>query len=55
MSECQLPWALQESWGCEETTVDIIIENDYLRAAVTPQWGGKFDLYNKKLKRQILQ
>ena len=53
----QLPWALQESWGCERkpTEVDaIIIENDYLRAAVTPQWGGKiWSLYNKKLKRQV--
>ena len=40
----QLPWALQDDWGCERTAMDIdvvVAENDLLRAAITPQWGGK--------------
>eukprot|EP00944_MAST-04C_sp_MAST-4C-sp1_P004738 g4738.t1 len=53
----QLPWAVQEAWGCERvpTEVDaIIIENEYLRAALMPQWGGKiWSLYNKRLKKQV--
>ena len=57
----QLPWRIQEDWGCEammtNTTGDadvIVLENDVLRAAITPQWGGKiWSLYHKGLKRQI--
>lgn len=53
----QLPWALQNDWGCERTPteVDVIVaENDFLRAAITPQWGGKvWSLYHKVFKRQL--
>ena len=57
----QLPWRLQEDWGCEAimkpnvTDVPVLVlENDLLRAAITPQWGGKvWSLYHKKLKRQL--
>ena len=54
----KLPWRLQEDWGCERnrTEVDVIVlENDALRAAITPQWGGKvWSLYHKGHKRQML-
>ena len=37
----QLPWRLQNDWGCERTPNQsvpvIVLENDYLRAAITPQ------------------
>merc|ERR1719174_1057871 len=53
----QLPWALQDDWGCERTPMDVdvvVAENDFLRAAITPQWGGKvWSLYHKKYKRQL--
>ena len=53
----QLPWQLQDDWGCEREPDDadvIVVENDYLRAAITPQWGGKiWSLYDKKKKRQL--
>ena len=51
----QLPWAVQEDWGCERTPteVDVLVaENDKLRAAITPQWGGKvWSLYDKQQGR----
>eukprot|EP00756_Hemistasia_phaeocysticola_P062386 Hpha_TRINITY_DN5820_c0_g1::TRINITY_DN5820_c0_g1_i1::g.45580::m.45580 len=53
----QLPWALQEDWGCERVPTDVpvtVLENDYLRASITPQWGGKvWSLYHKKLEREL--
>ncbi len=53
----QLPWAVQEDWGCERTPteVDVLVaENDKLRAAITPQWGGKvWSLYDKQRKKQM--
>ena len=53
----QLPWRLQEDWGCEQVEKDvdmIVLENDYLRATIAPQWGGKiWSLYHKKLDRQL--
>lgn len=57
----KLPWRLQEDWGCEgrgdvkPTDVKVVtIETDSLRAAVTPQWGGKvWSLYNKVHKKQL--
>ena len=53
----KLPWRVQEDWGCERkpTEVDVLtIESDTLRAAVTPQWGGKvWSLYHKGLKKQL--
>ena len=54
----QLPWALQDDWGCERVPTDVdvtVFENDYLRAAITPQWGSKiWSLYDKKRKRQLI-
>lgn len=53
----KLPWALQESWGCERepTEADVlVVENEILRAAITPQWGGRvWSLFHKKLGRQL--
>ena len=53
----QLPWRLQEDWGCERTPTSayvIVAENEFLRAAITPQWGGKvWSLYHKKDQRQL--
>eukprot|EP00947_MAST-08B_sp_MAST-8B-sp1_P005888 g5888.t1 len=54
----QLPWRLQNDWGCERepTHVDVVIlENEFLRAAITPQWGSKiWSLYHKKEERQLV-
>jgi len=54
----QLPWRLQNDWGCERepTKVPVVVlENEYLRAAITPQWGSKiWSLYHKQEKRQLL-
>ena len=53
----QLPWQLQDDWGCERAAQDvdvIVAETETLRAPVTPQWGGKiWSLYDKKKKRQL--
>ena len=56
----QLPWRLQDDWGCEAINADpsdvdvLVLENDVLRAAITPQWGGKvWSLYHKGLERQL--
>lgn len=54
----QLPWRLQEDWGCERVQQNVsvlVLENDYLRAAITPQWGGKiWSLYHKKHRRHLI-
>ena len=55
----QLPWRLQNDWGCERTPDSkvpvVVLENAYLRAAITPQWGSKiWSLYHKKEKRQLI-
>ena len=54
----QLPWRLQNDWGCERSPGEadvIVLENEYLRAAITPQWGSKiWSLYHKKEKRQLV-
>ena len=42
----QLPWALQEDWGCERTPseVDVLVaENEFLRAAILPAVGARCD------------
>ena len=53
----KLPWRLQEDWGCEQKQSDVdvvVLENELLRAAVTPQWGGKvWSLYHKGFKKQM--
>jgi hypothetical protein len=36
----QLPWRLQEDWGCERVASEadvLVAENEYLRAAITPR------------------
>ena len=55
----QLPWRLQNDWGCERKFTPnvsvIVLENEYLRAAITPQWGSKiWSLYHKKKKRHLV-
>ena len=53
----QLPWRLQEDWGCErrdENVSVLVLENKFLRAAIAPQWGGKiWSLYDKRNDRQM--
>ena len=53
----QLPWMLQDDWGCEREPTDIdvvVVENEVLRATITPQWGGKvWSLYHKQLEREL--
>ena len=53
----QLPWRLQEDWGCEREDQNVsvlVLENEYLRAAITPQWGGKiWSLFDKKNQRHM--
>jgi hypothetical protein len=48
-----LPYLEQDDWGCERTPTNlsvVILENEYLRASITPQWGEKiWSVYNKKL------
>jgi len=55
-----LPYLEQDDWGCEAkgakpSAVPVIeIENDYLRGAITPQWGGKvWSMYDKTHKEQL--
>jgi len=54
----QLPWNLQDDWGCERETKDvpvISIESSSLKASVTTQWGGKvWSLYDKRFDRELL-
>ena len=53
-----LPWAIQYDWGCEreqgkEINV-IVMENEVLRATITPQFGGRvWSLFDKKHEREI--
>ena len=53
----QLPWRVQEDWGCEQTPTEVdvfVLETKSLRAAITPQWGGKvWSLFHKTLGRQL--
>lgn len=53
----QLPWNLQDDWGCERESQDVPIismESEKLRASVTPQWGGKvWSLYHKEFDREL--
>jgi hypothetical protein len=56
-----MPYLEQDDWGCEALSakepspVDVIVaETEHLRAAITPQYGGKvWSLYHKTLKRQM--
>ena len=47
-----LPYLEQDDWGCERdpsNTSVIVVETDALRAAITPQWGGKvWSLFNSR-------
>lgn len=53
-----LPYLVQDDWGCErkpEQVRVLVLENEHLRAAITPQWGGKvWSLFNKRDGRQML-
>eukprot|EP00755_Sulcionema_specki_P008004 Sspe_Gene.39751::Locus_19163_Transcript_1_1_Confidence_1.000_Length_2428::g.39751::m.39751 len=54
----QLPWMLQEDWGCEREPQDVSVlvqETETLRVAITPQWGGKiWSVYHKGHRRQLV-
>eukprot|EP01045_Picozoa_sp_COSAG04_P009174 COSAG04_NODE_525_length_13096_cov_16.943602_5_plen_358_part_00 len=53
-----LPYLLQDNQDCNRTQSDvpvIVLEDDYIRAAITPQWGGKiWSMFDKKHKRQMV-
>ena len=53
-----VPYLEQDDWGCERVPSNvsvIVVETDELRAAITPQWGGKvWSLFNKKYKRHMV-
>ena len=53
----QLPWNLQDDWGCERESQDVPVielESETLKASVTTQWGGKvWSLYHKKFDREL--
>jgi hypothetical protein len=53
-----LPWAIQYDFGCEREPskeIDVIVmENEVLRATITPQFGGRvWSLYDKKAQRDV--
>jgi hypothetical protein len=52
-----LPWTRQDMWGCERQPqqVPVIeVENDDVKALITPQYGGKvWSVYHKKLGREF--
>jgi len=52
-----LPWLEQDKWGCEREPAAVpvvVMENDKIRAAVTPQWGGKiWSSFDKVNQRQM--
>jgi hypothetical protein len=52
-----LPWTRQDMWGCEREPQDvpvIEVENDDIKALITPQYGGKvWSVYHKKLGREF--
>jgi len=54
----QLPYLSQDDWGCERENKSVevlVMENDFLRASIVPQWGGKiWSLYDKVNKRDML-
>ena len=52
-----LPWTRQDMWGCEREKQEvpvIVVENDLIKASITPQYGGKiWSVYHKKLHREF--
>ena len=53
-----LPYLLQDNQDCNRTQSDvpvIVLEDEHIRAAITPQWGGKiWSMFDKKHKRQMV-
>lgn len=54
----QLPWAKQDDFGCERELRNLsvfVLENDFLVAKITPQYGGKiWSLYDKRNGREMV-
>lgn len=55
----QLPHLTQDRWGCERkdsVEIDVVVlENERLRATITPQFGGKvWALYDKKFDKEMV-
>jgi hypothetical protein len=53
-----LPYLIQDNQDCNRTLTDvpvIVLEDDYIRAAITPQWGGKiWSMFDKTLQKQMV-
>ena len=53
-----LPYLIQDNQDCNRTLTDvpvIVMEDDYIRAAITPQWGGKiWSMFDKTLQKQMV-
>ena len=53
-----LPYLIQDNQKCNRTLTDvpvIVLEDDYIRAAITPQWGGKiWSMFDKTLQKQMV-
>jgi len=58
MRSPQLPYLTQDLWTCDRKIEDIdvwIMENEYLKVTVTPQYAGKvWGIYDKKRKQELL-
>lgn len=58
MRSPQLPYLTQDLWGCERADDEIdvyVLENEYLKVTITPQYGGKIQsMYDKKLQKEML-
>ena len=57
-SFCVLPYRMQESYTRERTPQEIraiVLENEFLRAELWPEYGGRLvSLYNKEIDRELL-
>ena len=53
-----MPYLELDDFGCERVPSNasvLVLENDYLRAAITPSYGGKvWSLYDKKHDKQLV-
>jgi hypothetical protein len=54
----QLPYLSQDLWDCarEPTTISVfVLENEYLKVTITPQFGGRISgIYDKVRQRELI-